>query len=91
MSVRTARQVHLSWGQMYVPKEECQNRANISAQQFTSQGIPELEEMSLTALSRFFFHYLFIHILSLKPVSISEKKMNAFIRTSIYNAFYQSY
>lgn len=62
-----------------------------SLQQFTSRGIPELEEISWTALSGFFFHYLFSHVLSLKPISISEKKMHAFIRTSICNAFYQSY
>lgn len=47
--------------------------------------------MSLTALSGFFFHYLFSYILSLEPVSIREKEMHAVIQTSISNAFYQSY
>lgn len=49
-----------------------------SHQEFTSQGIPELEKITITALSAFSFHYLFSHILSQKPVSISEKKMHAF-------------
>lgn len=46
----------------------------VGSRQVGTALIPELEEMSLTALSVFFFHYLFSLILSLKMlVSVKRK------------------